>query len=374
MRGYDQPLAVVSDGLRDARLFIVEQAGIIKVAKHVKGGWKKAGTFLDLSRNVSNSHQATHREEGLLGLAFAPDYATSRAFYVVYTRRTQSGVGDGDTVLAEFHRTDADHADPTSRRIVMIIPQPTEHHHGGDIAFGPDGHLYLGTGDGGPNGDPHAVAQDTGSLLGKFLRIDPRDPDGAGPLTYSVPADNPYAGDTPGLDEIWAYGFRNPWRWSFDSRTGDLWIGDVGQCRYEEIDHVTARGGVDAGKGLGFGWSLVEGLHTYIHEKGHSCDTTKLCSVDCQTLPVRELAHADGACAVIGGYVYRGTRYPAWDGYYVFGDLCSGKLTVLDRTGAFRIATRIDLPVSSFGQDPSGRLYVTGINGAIGRVTFEGSP
>ena len=241
LSGYDRPVAVVTTGAANRRIFIVEQGGRIKIANYVNGTWRKLGTFLDLSALVNDPNLPGNEERGLLGLAFAPDYRTSGRFYVDYTRRA-AGTARGDSVLAEYRRVTNDRADPHSARIVEVFRKPYKNHNGGGLAFGPDGYLYFGIGDGGGNGDQANNARSLDTVLGKILRIDPRDPDGAGPKRYSVPGDNPFKGPAAGVDSIWAYGLRNPWRWSFDRKTGDLWIGDVGQCRYEEIDRSAGNG------------------------------------------------------------------------------------------------------------------------------------
>jgi glucose/arabinose dehydrogenase len=286
--GLHQPDFLTTTGVAgDARLFVVERPGRIRILSRAGGTWHVTGTFLDLRARVGSSFE----EQGLLGLAFAPDYATSGRFYVDYTNTS------GNTVIAEYRRATADRADPGSRRKVLSVKQPFDNHNGGWLGFkGPD--LYIALGDGGSGGDPGNRAQRLDTLLGKILRIDPRDPDGAGPRRFSIPADNPFVGEA-GLDAIWAYGLRNPWRDAFDPPTGDLWIGDVGEEKYEEVDHAgTARG-------RNFGWHLLEGRHLY--------PSGDLCTSDCKTLPVVEYPHSvSGAdnCTVIGGYVSRRSGGP----------------------------------------------------------------
>ncbi|MFN8623515.1 MAG: PQQ-dependent sugar dehydrogenase [Chloroflexota bacterium] len=345
--GFVQPLFVTNAG--DARLFVVEQTGRIRILKQVNGVWKITGTFLDLRGKVDLGHP----EQGLLGLAFHPDYATNGRFYVDYTDRR------GDTIIAEYRRASAGKADPTSRRVVLKIDQPFDNHNGGWIGFkGPD--LYIAMGDGGAGGDPYGNAQNKNVLLGKILRIDPLDPDGSGPKTYAIPAGNPFVGGG-GRDEIWAYGLRNPWRDSFDPATGDLWIGDVGQEAYEEIDHA------GDGKERNFGWDKVEGRHLY--PSGASCAGSCL-----GTEPVVEIKHhgtSQENCAVVGGYV---SRRPgaALEGRYVYGDTCSGRIWSLDADAADPVpGAPLDtsLSISSFGVGVDGAIYLTDLySGRVYRV------
>jgi glucose/arabinose dehydrogenase len=339
--GFSSPVFVTHAG--DSRLFVVEQTGRIKIV----GG----GTFLDIHTIIS-----TGGERGLLGLAFHPNYASNGLFYVNYTRRS-----DGDTVVAEFKRSTSNPnlASPASKRVVLRINQPFANHNGGWMAF-KGSYLYISTGDGGSGGDPKDRAQNTGTLLGKILRINPLDPDGSGSRKYSIPADNPFVG-VAGKDQVWSYGLRNPWRCSFDRVTGDLWCGDVGQEVYEEVDHAAT------GRGINFGWRKLEGNH-YYNWSGHTRGA--LCTGSCFTLPVVEYSHSSyggGNCAVTGGYVSRRSGAPMY-GDYIFGDYCSGKvwklsgstLTMLDDT-AYNI--------SSFGEGNDGRLYLVDLGGSIYRLT-----
>lgn len=347
--GFSSPVYVTNAG--DDRLFVVEQTGAIKII-HPDA---PVSTFLDLSGVIT-----TGGEQGVLGLAFSPSYATDGLFYVTYTR-----AGDGADTLAEYHvSADAEIADPRSARVVLAIPDPYSNHNGGWLAFkGP--YLYISEGDGGSGGDPENRAQSKTSLLGKILRIIPADPDGTGPAHYTIPPGNPFVGRT-GADEIWSLGLRNPWRCSFDSTTGKLWCGDVGQNRYEEIDRVKT------GKGVNFGWRKLEGRHYYRwgdHPSG------ALCASSCLKLPVAEYAHdafGGGNCAVTGGYV---SRRPgaALNGKYVFGDYCSGKVWVISAD----FAPGASLPdpiaatghnISSFGEGADGRLYLVDLNGGIYRL------
>ncbi len=339
--GFSQPVFVTNAS--DARLFVVEQGGLVKIV----GG----GTFLDLSGLVSPGGG----ERGLLGLAFHPDYASNGRFYVNYTRAS-----DGDTVVAEYRRSagNPNQADAGSGRIVLIVDQPASNHNGGWLGF-KGVNLYIAMGDGG--GTPGTRAQSLNSLLGKILRINPLDPDGGGPQAYSIPASNPYVGHA-GRDEIFARGLRNPWRCSFDRLTGKLWCADVGQGAWEEINRSRT------GRGLNYGWQLLEGRHLY--------PSGSTCTSGCKTLPIAEYSHASngGPCsAVTGGYVSRRSGAVLY-GQYVFGDYCSGKVWIIP--AAFVAGSALPAPVvdtaysiSAFGEDNLGRLYLVDHNGAVYRLT-----
>jgi len=332
--GLSAPLGIITSADGTGRLFIVEQTGQILV---LKNGSVLPTPFLDISSQVS-----TGGEQGLLGLAFHPQYACNGRLFVDYTDR------DGNTVVAEYHvsAADPDQADTQPIAQVLHVDQPYPNHNGGEVLFGPDGMLYVGLGDGGSEGDPMGNGQRLDTLLGKLLRIDVDHPSGG--RAYGIPADNPFAESSRGRPEIDAYGLRNPWRFSFDRVTGDLWIGDVGQDRYEEVDEVI--GGRAAG--LNFGWNRMEADHCY---PSAPCDETGL------TLPVAEYDHLTGDCAVIGGYVYRGTAIPGLAGRYLFGDECSGRIRVLtpgpDAANA-SILLNTNLQITSFGEDDQGNLYV----------------
>jgi glucose/arabinose dehydrogenase len=332
--GLSAPLGIISSGDATGRLFIVEQTGQVLV---LTNGSVLPTPFLDISSQVS-----TGGEQGLLGLAFHPQYACNGRFFVDYTDR------DGNTVVAEYHvsATDPDRANPQPITEILHVDQPFPNHNGGEVLFGPDGMLYVGLGDGGSEGDPMGNGQRLDTLLGKLLRIDVDHPSGG--RAYGIPGDNPFADGTKGRPEIDAYGLRNPWRFSVDRATGDLWIGDVGQDRFEEVDEVI--GGRAAG--LNFGWNRMEADHCYPSD---TCDQTGL------TLPVAEYDHSTGDCAVIGGYVYRGTAIPGLAGRYLFGDECSGRIRVLtpgpDAANA-SILLNTNLQLTSFGQDDQGELYV----------------
>jgi len=335
------PLFVTSPPGDRARQFVVEQGGRVVV---VRDGRKLGTPFLDIRGQVTSGG-----EQGLLSLAFAPDYADSGRFYVYFTDNA------GDQRIVEYTRRDADHADAGSARLVLRMADPESNHNGGLLLFGPDGLLYVGTGDGGGGGDRHGRrgnAQNLGSLLGKILRIDPR-PDGGRP--YQVPDRNPFV-DRPGArGEIYAYGLRNPWRFSFDRSTGDLAIGDVGQNEFEEIDFVR-RG---SGRGANFGWRPFEGNARYTPGEpapGH-------------VRPVIVTRHADGNCSITGGVVVRDPRLAGLGGRYVFGDYCKGRiLSARLSPGRARGLRRTSLKVpslSSFGEDAQGRVYAVSLDGPV---------
>jgi glucose/arabinose dehydrogenase len=344
--GYSSPIYVTHAG--DSRLFVVEQTGRIKIV----GG----GTFLDIHTMIKTSGG----EQGLLGLAFHPNYASNGLFYVNYTRKS-----DGDTVVAEFKRSSGNPnvANASSKRVVLRINQPFANHNGGWMAF-KGSYLYIATGDGGGGGDQKNRAQNLDKLLGKILRINPLDPDGNGPKTYSVPGDNPFVG-VAGKDAIWSYGLRNPWRCSFDASTDDLWCGDVGQEKYEEINHVAT------GRGTNFGWRKLEGFH-YYNFPGHTAGD--LCTGTCYTLPIAEIPHNDSGddnCAITGGYVSRRSG-ANMAGDYVFGDFCSGKIWVIPASfsgGSLPAPDDTNYNISSFGEDNLGRLYLVDLGGSIYRLT-----
>jgi glucose/arabinose dehydrogenase len=346
LAGLSSPVLVTNAGDASNRLFIVEQSGKIKVLAQ---GATAPTVFIDLAAKL-----ATGGERGLLGLAFHPQYATNRRFFVNYTR-----AGDGATVIAEYLASSStpNVGDITSERVLLAIAQPFDNHNGGMIEFGNDGFLYIGTGDGGSSNDPGNRAQNIEQLLGKMLRIGV-DPDTATGTPYTLPADNPFAGATPGRDEIYAVGLRNPFRWSFDRQTGTLWAGDVGQGQIEEIDTIT-RGG-------NYGWRVYEG--TRCTGLGPAA-----CVAENYVAPVTEYRHEAGRCSVTGGYVYRGTRGSLFPGAYIFGDFCTGEIFMF-RNGA---QTRLlDTPynISSFGEDEAGEIYVAHIGGAIYRITNPTPP
>lgn len=332
----ERPVAVVDAGDGSDRLFIVEQAGVIRI---FQGGELLAQPFLDIRQRVGSRGN----EQGLLGLAFHPAYAANGFFYVNYTNR------NGDTVIARFSVTpdNVNRADAQSEKLLLKVDQPYANHNGGAVVFGPDGYLYLGLGDGGSGGDPQGNAQSLHTHLGKILRLDV---DGGDP--YAVPAGN-MSGDA--LPEIWAYGLRNPWRFSFDRLNGDLYIADVGQNAWEEVNFLAA----GSPAGANFGWDYREGFHPY---EGQAPASRILIE------PVVEYDHSQG-CSVTGGYVYRGERLPAWNGVYLYGDYCSGLIWGLlrDQDGAWqtRILFETDANISSFGEDAHGELYLVDLQGGV---------
>jgi glucose/arabinose dehydrogenase len=343
--GLDFPLYLTAPS-GDPRLFVVEKTGRIRI---VKNGTLLPTAFLDMSALVSGGG-----EQGLLGLAFDPAYATSGRFVVNYTNL------DGDTRISAFHvSSDPDVADASSETVLLPVAQPFANHNGGQVLFGPDGYLYAGLGDGGSGGDPNGNGQSLATLLGKVLRIDPN-----GGTPYAVPSDNPFAataGPTT-RGEIWSWGLRNPWRFSFDRLTHDLYIADVGQDNYEEVDVAPAPA---AGRGLNFGWNRMEGAHCY--PPGGSCDQSGL------TLPVVEYDHGQG-CSITGGYVYRGAAIPALQGVYFYSDFCQGFVRSLRFVGG-QVTRQQDWQtlrpggnVTSFGEDAAGEVYVLTMQGGVYRV------
>jgi hypothetical protein len=344
---YSEPVYVTSDPGDPSRLFVVERDGRIKLTR--PGG---TSTFVDLTSRVDSGYS----ERGMLSMAFAPDFASSGLLYVDYT-----GTHAGSIHIAELHATGSI-ADPGSLRNVLTIPHRAHpNHNGGQLEFGPDGYLYIGTGDGGGAGDPAENAQDPGSLLGKILRIDPRR---SGTAPYTVPADNPFVG-TAARPEIWSRGLRNPYRFSFDRLTGALTIADVGQAQWEEIDHAMPPA---AGRGLNFGWDCREGRHRY---ESSGCPSAGL------TDPVLEYPHSGGGCAVTGGYVVRDPGLEELVGRYVYADYCNGDirsavLGLPDATGDRSEHLDAGDP-SSFGEDSCGRVYVASLTGQVSRLV-DSSP
>jgi glucose/arabinose dehydrogenase len=327
------PVYVAHAGDGSGRLFVVEKRGTIRI---VTNGQLNPTPFLDI-RSIVGSRAS---EQGLLSVAFHPDYASNGFFFVNYTDT------NGDTVVARYRVSDdPDLADPASARTILTLDQPAANHNGGLLLFGPDGYLYIGTGDGGRGGDPWGNAQNPQVLLGKMLRLGV---DGPGP--YAIPPDNPFVGEPAVRDEIWAVGLRNPWRYSFDRATGDLYIADVGQNKWEEIDFQPA----DSSGGENYGWNRMEGFHCF--SPGTNCDPTGL------VLPIAEYGHGLG-CSVTGGYVYRGAAFPRMVGVYFYGDFCSGRIWALypDGAGEWTQAELLQsgLGISSFGEDEAGELYIT---------------
>ena len=331
----EQPVAMALRPGEDT-LYVVEQVGRVRA---IRGGQLDPTPVVDISGKVTSGG-----EQGLLGLAFSPD---GRYLYLAYTDR------DGDHQVSEF-TMGGRQADPGSERSLFHFHDPFPNHNGGQLAFGPDRRLYIAFGDGGSGGDPLGNGQSLDTLFGKILRIDPR-PSGGRP--YGIPPDNPFVGRDDARGEIWDYGLRNPWRFSFDAATGDLWIGDVGQNAYEEIDHEPAGQG-----GRNYGWNRREGLHPY--DGGERPDG----AVD----PVIEYGHDGGACTVIGGFVYRGQRIRGLRGAYLYGDYCAGWIRAAQFAGG-RVTARRDLglsvpSLSSFGVDGRGELYALSLGGDVYRI------
>jgi glucose/arabinose dehydrogenase len=347
--GLDFPLHLTAPP-GDARLFIVEKSGRIRI---VEDGRLLPEPFLDLSDRVSAGS-----EQGLLGLAFAPHYAASGRFWVNYT-----DLGGDTRVVAYRVSADPNRADPASEALVLTVEQPFANHNGGHVAVGPDGHLYVALGDGGGGGDPLETGRDPSDLLGSLLRIDPTRAEGG--LPYAVPADNPFVGRAGARPELWSVGLRNPWRFAWDRETGDLYVGDVGQNAWEEIDVSPAgTGGLGAGRGADYGWSTMEGAHCF---GGSPCDRDGL------VVPVLEYSHADG-CSVTAGHVYRGAAIPALRGHFFYADFCEGWVrsfryengAAVDRRSWPALAPGGAIP--GFGEDAAGELYVLDAGGSVHKV------
>ena len=339
--GLNKPVQVTHAGDGSNRLFVVDQRGYIRI---IQNGAVLSTPFLDIDALVRSGG-----ERGLLGLAFHPQYVENGYFYVDYTDDS------GNTVIARYSvSADPNLANPDSALILMTIPQPYRNHNGGQVAFGPDGYLYIGMGDGGGAGDPQNNGQDKNTLLGAMLRIDVDHTSGS--LNYAIPADNPFVGQD-GADEIWAIGLRNPWRFSFDRRTGDLYIGDVGQNKWEEINYQAA----GTPGGLNFGWDCKEGTHAF-NSPSPLCGNP-VAQADLVD-PIAEYSHAEGF-SVTGGFVYRGSSYSAMSGYYFYADYGTGKIWSLTKTGANpdtwsapELELDTNFNISAFGEDESGELYV----------------
>ena len=338
---FTEPVELADAG--DGRLLVAEKAG--RVVAVTPGAPATSAVALDIRSLVRNVD-----EQGLIGIALHPDVARNGFLYVHY-----SGASDGRTVLARYTRSAADPAvfDPASAVVLLEVPQPYANHNGGKVAFGPDGFLYLALGDGGNMGDPGNRAQDRALLLGKILRLDVDHP--APPLAYGIPPGNPFAGNTTGdREEIYALGFRNPFKFSFDRATGALWVGDVGQAEWEEVDLVE--------NGGNYGWRIREGAHCYTPSTG--------CATDGLTDPVFEYDHSGGACSITGGSVYRGTAIPGLAGDYVFADYCVGDVWALPASGApvRRTLAAAGGGVIGIGEDAAGELFVLKQSGQILRL------
>lgn len=339
------PLAFAAPDDGSGRLFVGSKDGRIWI---LTGGVVAANPFLDLRSLVS-----TGGEEGLLGVAIHPAFPSDPRVFVDYTDK------GGDTVVASFRlsSTNANRLDPASELVILKVDQPFPNHNGGALAFGPDGMLYVSLGDGGAGGDPFAHGQRADTLFGKVLRLDINVGAG-GPAPYVVPSDNPFVAQAGARPEIWLTGLRNPWRMAFDRDTGDLWIGDVGQGKWEEVD--VARDGVG---GINFGWKVTEGTHCFSPSSG--------CSTEGLTWPVTEYGH-DLGCTVIGGAVYRGARQPLLVGGYVFADYCSGRIWAIAAADDGPVAPvqvgTTGSGIAAFGEDAEGELYAANLDGTISRA------
>ena len=344
---------LITDGLNgatylthagDERLFVVEKPGRIRI---IQDGALLPAPFLDISERVESDFS----ERGLLSVAFHPNYAENGRFFVNYTDN------DGDTVISRFQVTaDANVADAADETILLTLPQPFPNHNGGQLQFGPDGYLYVGMGDGGAANDPQENGQNEATLLGAMLRLDADG--GSAEANYAVPASNPFL-NSDGRNEIWATGVRNPWRFSFDRLTGDLFIADVGQNMWEEISFQPA----NSPGGENYGWNILEGNHCF---KDDACDDTGT------VLPIYEYKHENGRCSITGGYIYRGQQFPALSGNYFFGDYCSGEIWALTPADTspwpVQFLLDTDLSIASFGEDAQGELYVVDLQGGIYQI------
>ncbi|MBC8076458.1 MAG: PQQ-dependent sugar dehydrogenase [Chloroflexales bacterium] len=340
--GFDSPLYATHAGDDSGRLFVVEKRGTIAI---MRDGKRLEQPFLDIVDRVGSDAS----ERGLLSVAFHPKYRENGLLFVYYTNKA------GNVTISRFARADSpDAADPASEQVLLTVDKPAANHNGGLVKFGPDGYLYIGTGDGGRAGDPWGNAQNPDALLGKLLRIDV---DNGQP--YAIPADNPFR-NSGGRPEIWATGLRNPWRFSFDRADGTLFIADVGQNEFEEINVQPGNAA-----GLNYGWNITEGQNCY---QQSGCDTANLIA------PAAQYSHDEG-CSVTGGYVYRGAASPSLTGTYIFGDYCSGRVWAMRNAGgawAAEEVLKVDFQLASFGEDQAGELYATGIDdGTLYKIVAE---
>lgn len=339
-----RPLYVTHAGDDSNRLFIVEQSGAIKV---MVAGVVMQEPFLDVSGLISPAAlSGSYTERGLLGLAFHPDYAENGTFVINYTDQS------GHSVLARYtvSADDPHRADPNSAEQLLYVTQPYSNHNGGHLAFGPDGYLYLSLGDGGSAGDPQGNGQNLSTLLGAILRLDVNTLEG-----YRVPLDNPFMGRDDARPEIWSWGLRNVWRFSFDREMGDMYLADVGQNQWEEVNFQPA----DSVGGENYGWSAYEASYPYSGAQPAS-DVV---------MPVLEYNHSGGHCSITGGYVYRGEALPDLQGYYLYGDWCSGTIWAARQDDAGNWSAIVSLesgrPISSFGEDENGELYLVDYDGVV---------
>ena len=349
---FERMVHLTHSGTDDGMLFVVLQPGRV-MAFEDDDGVGEVSAFLDIRERVNDSGN----EEGLLSIAFPPDYQESEHFYVYY-----SASSPRRSVVSRFSvgESGPEAADPASEVVVLEVPQPFANHNGGQLAFGPDGLLYISLGDGGNRADPRGNGQDTSTLLGSILRIDVStlDLDNG----YTIPPDNPFITGAGGArGEIWAFGLRNPWRFSFDRETGELWAGDVGQNRFEEIDLIE--------RGQNYGWNVMEGLHCFSGSRVRS--EAEACQGPGLALPVIEYGR-EGGCSVTGGHVYRGERLPELAGAYVYGDFCTGNIWALTHGGSgvteHRLLVGSELQIPAFGEGPSGEIYVLSFGGGIYRL------
>ncbi len=347
--GLASPVVIANAGDGSSRLFIVEQAGKIRIYQNNN---LLATPFLDITSRVSSGG-----ETGLLGLTFHPNYSSNRRFFVNYTVTVS---GQLKTRISEFLATlgNPNTADPNSEVVLLEFNQPFDNHNAGDIKFGPDGYLYITSGDGGSGGDPQNNGQNLDTLLGKILRIDVNSGS-----PYGIPPTNPFVDGNPSTrDEIWSYGWRNPWRFSFDRLTGDMFVGDVGQSSWEEVDHEPTGTG-----GRNYGWRIMEGAHCFNPSSG--CDMTG------KTLPILEYSHSFG-CSITGGYRYRGSHIPVLAGYYLYADYCSGRIWAASFSTSWTTTEVADTTflVSTFGEDEAGEIYFASLsNGSIYRIVPAGT-
>ena len=342
--GLSNPVQMVDPDDGSGRLFIVQQSGQIMI---LRDGAVVAEPLLDISGQISTGY-----EQGLLSMALHPDFGSNGVFFIDYTD------GNGNTQVERW-QVDADNpdvADPASAATILTVEQPYPNHNGGLLLFGPDGYLYIGLGDGGSGGDPEGNGQNTGTLLGSVLRIDVDST--TGDLPYGIPEDNPFVGQEGARGEIWAYGLRNPWRFSFDRETGDLLIADVGQSAIEEVSLAPAGEG-----GLNFGWNILE---------GPECYAVADCDLSGTVLPFFWYGTGESGCAITGGYVYRGDAIPELAGAYLVGDYCSGLLWAVaiadDGSATPSEPVETGLAISSFAEDAAGELYIVDRNGAIYKI------